>query len=145
MSRSGYVDDCDDERASNLWRGAVARALSGKRGLAFLREMARALDAMPEKRLIAEQIVSDDGGACCALGSVALARGEDLNDLAELDAENYEQVGRFFGVAAAFVREVAYLNDEGGWKETPEQRWQRMRRWVGAQLGEEFSAQGGAQ
>ncbi len=39
MSRSGYDDNYDDEALCNLWRGAVERAIKGKRGQAFLREM----------------------------------------------------------------------------------------------------------
>lgn len=52
MSRSGYADWCDDNWAMIRWRGAVASAVRGKRGQAFLRELATTLDAMPEKRLI---------------------------------------------------------------------------------------------
>ena len=37
MSRSGYSDDCE---TMGLWRGAVERAIYGKRGQTFLREMA---------------------------------------------------------------------------------------------------------
>jgi hypothetical protein len=50
MSRSGYSDDCKNE---GLWRAAVARAVCGKRGQAFVREMAATLDAMSVKELIA--------------------------------------------------------------------------------------------
>ncbi len=37
MSRSGYQDDCE---GLNLYRGTVRRAIRGKRGQAFLRELA---------------------------------------------------------------------------------------------------------
>ncbi len=49
MSRSGYSDDCDNLQ---LWRQAVDRAISGKRGQAVLREMLASLEALPQKRLI---------------------------------------------------------------------------------------------
>ena len=66
MSRSGYSDDCDTWPLI-CWRGAVASALRGKRGQQFLIELRDALDAMPEKRLIAEQL--QDGTGChCTLG-----------------------------------------------------------------------------
>jgi hypothetical protein len=45
MSRSGYSDDCSG-RELVLWRGAVASALRGRRGQAFLRELVDALDAV---------------------------------------------------------------------------------------------------
>ena len=51
MSRSGYTDDFDDQWALIRWRGAVTSAIRGKRGQEFLREMAAAMDAMPEKSL----------------------------------------------------------------------------------------------
>ena len=54
MSRSGLVeDDGDDPLAHGRWRGAVKSAINGKRGQQFLRELADALDAMPEKVLVA--------------------------------------------------------------------------------------------
>ena len=59
MSRSGYddYDGCENpEWALIRWRGAVHSALCGKRGQAFLREMALALDEMGEKRLIADEL-----------------------------------------------------------------------------------------
>jgi len=59
LSRSGYSDDYDDERMAALYRGAVASSMRGKRGQAFLREMIEALDAMPEKRLIADSLRVD--------------------------------------------------------------------------------------
>ena len=75
MSRSGYTDYCEH---LGLWRGAVERAIRGKRGQAFLREMASALDAMPVKELVAEEIVRDPEHVC-AIGAVALARGMDVS------------------------------------------------------------------
>jgi len=129
MSRSGYSDDPEN---FGLWRGAVDRAIAGKRGQAFLREMAAALDAMPEKVLIAHEIVAD--GDACAIGAVALSRGMDVSDLHENDPD---EVARRFGIARALVCEIAYENDEGGpWlrSEAPAERWKRMRRWVEAHL-----------
>lgn len=51
MSRSGYVDDCDDMLALGRWRGAVRSAIRGARGQSLLREALVILDALPpEKR-----------------------------------------------------------------------------------------------
>lgn len=135
MSRSGYSEDFGDDEPQRLglYRASVARAIQGKRGQAFLREMADALDAMPVKELIAGDVVRDDG-CVCAIGSVAQARGLDVKTL---DITDGEQVGKTFGVARSLACEIVFENDDDfGFKrdETPETRWKRMRKWVGAQL-----------
>lgn len=130
MSRSGYTEDCDDQWRHIMWRGTVASAIRGKRGQAFLREMAEALDAMPEKRLVPHVLVQ--AGEVCAIGSVGAKRGVAME---ALDPENPQQIAGAFGVAAPLVQEIEWMNDEAGpHKETPEQRWQRMRAWVAQQL-----------
>lgn len=123
MSRSGYSDDCEN---IGLWRGTVANAIRGKRGQAFLREMAAALDAMPVKELIAHEIVSDSGCAC-AIGAVALSRKMDV---AGIDESDRHEVAAAFGISPALAAEIVYENDEWSTSETPAQRWTRMREWV---------------
>lgn len=108
-------------------------AIRGKRGQAFLREMLAALDAMPEKRLVAHELVSEDGD-CCAMGAVCKARGIDVQ---ATDPDCPEEVAEIVGLADAMVREIAYVNDDQpSWKEpeTPEARWIRMRAWCVAQI-----------
>ena len=131
MSRSGYSDNIEDQWAAIRWRGAVASAIRGARGQAFLAEMVTALDAMPVKELHAEILVQD--GCVCAMGAVAVARGIDAS---EIDAEDDEAVTKLFGLSNALVREVAYENDEGSWwgNETPAARWGRMRTWANSQI-----------
>mgnify|MGYP001566836741 CR=1 FL=1 len=131
MSRSGYTDDdCDGYNA--LWRGQVASAIRGKRGQAFLHELIEALDALPEKKLIAEELHKE--GAVCAIGSVWLKRGIDM---APLDVEDFERLGKVFGIAHQLVCEIEYVNDElGSYKQTPEDRWQRVRDWAVKNLKE---------
>lgn len=137
MSRSGYSDDCEN---LGLWRGAVYKSISGKRGQAFLREMAAALDAMPVKELIADEVVRTDGQVC-AIGAVAVAVARRI-DVAGLDVFDGDQVAARFGIARALACEIAYLNDEcgerirdGKWQqETPAERWTRMRSWVDKHL-----------
>lgn len=134
MSRSGYSEDYfgDEPQIANLYRASVARAIRGKRGQAFLREMAAALDAMPVKELITGEVVSPEGQVC-AIGSVAVARGTDVKDL---DVTDQDEVGKTFGVARSLAAEIAFENDDdfGSRPETPAARWQRMRNWVGRQL-----------
>jgi hypothetical protein len=130
MSRHGYTDDCDDYLALGRWRGRVASAIRGKRGQAFLREMRDALDAMPEKELISEELVTADG-ECCALGAVALARGCDVSDL---DPEEADKVAERFGIAEVLVLEIVYMNDDNYCDVGPEELWKRMRKWVERQI-----------
>lgn len=131
MSRHGYVDDCDDNLAMGRWIGRVRSAIRGKRGQAFLRELIDALDAMPEKALVAEALIDDEGGVC-AMGCVLARRGVDLNGV---DPEDSGQVAGVVGLAESMVREIAYENDESYRSdETPEHRWARMRRWAEQEL-----------
>lgn len=127
MSRAGYTDDDSSEYPLALWRGAVMNSIRGKRGQALIKELVAALDAMPEKRLIAHELVSE--GGVCALGAVAKARGQDVS---WVDPEAYEVVAKQFNIAEPLAREIEYENDEGfyGSQETPEHRWERMRAWA---------------
>lgn len=128
MSRSGYSEDCEDQWALIKWRGQVASAIRGKRGQAFLMELLDALEAMPEKRLIAHELRKD--GEVCALGAVGAKRGIDLESL---DQENYDEVAEVFGVAHQLIQEIEYENDEANdWygNRTPAQRWQHVHDWA---------------
>lgn len=126
MSRSGYTDDLD-QGTLNLYRGLVTRTIRSKRGQAFLRELAVAMDAMPEKALIVSELI-DSRGQCCTIGVVCKSRGVDV---VGIDVDEPEQVAKAVGIAKQMAAEIEYENDEGCWgKETPEERWQRMRRWV---------------
>ncbi len=137
MSRSGYSDDyCDEDypNAADLYRGAVLSAVKGKRGQAFLRELLEALDAMPEKRLIAHDLELD--GAVCAIGSVGVKRGTRMDDL---DPEDADKIAERFGIAVCMVREIEFTNDDDfayRQQETPEQRWTRVRKWVAKVLAD---------
>jgi len=127
MSRSGYSKDCD----ANLWRGQVASAIRGKRGQKLLLDLCWALDAMPVKGLVADELETADG-AVCALGALGKARGLDMSGV---DPEDAEAVARLFNVAPQLAREVVYMNDEAGWNaETPTQRYERMKAWALAQI-----------
>jgi hypothetical protein len=128
MSRSGY---CDDSEYLELYRSAVERALHGRRGQAFLRELADAMDALPGKFLIAGELINEQG-ACCAIGAVCRARNLDVSGL---DYDEPESVGKAIGVARSMAAEIAYMNDEwAGLDEAPAQRWERMRKWVASKL-----------
>lgn len=132
MSRSNYSEDYDEQfsNALDFYRSSVNNAINGKRGQKFLREMIDALDALPEKRLIMDDLAKD--GAVCAIGSVGLRRGIDMS---KLDPEDAVGISEVFGIAECMAREVVFENDEGlGYynseSETPEARWRRMREWA---------------
>lgn len=129
MSRSGYSCDLGN-RELNIWRGAVAQAIRGKRGKTFLSALIQALDALPEKRLIAGDLQSVEG--CCAMGAVARSRALATGDI---DVFDRHEVGRLLDIAPALAAEVAYENDEGSHNESPEQRFTRMRAWAERALG----------
>lgn len=129
MGRSGYDDGGDyDSWDAIRWRGAVLAAIRGKRGQAFLREMLMALDIMPEKQLINEDLERSDG-AVCALGSVGKIRSLNMSDL---DPYDYEIIAKQFGIARSLAQEIMWENDEAVYYkyETPKQRFTRMRSWV---------------
>lgn len=114
MSRSGYSDSYgdDDPLALGRWRQAVQRALDGKRGQAFLRDLLETLDAMPDKRLYSGSFATADG-EFCTLGAHAARKGVRVDDLGDAeDGCETEVVGKRFGIAPAMAAEIMYLNDE---------------------------------
>lgn len=152
MSRSGYNDDFEQWELIK-YRGMVASATRGKRGQALLKDILIAMNGMPCKRLIADDLEQSDG-AVCAIGAAGRLRGVDMSNL---DPEDSESVAGKFNVADCLAREIVWENDESGWsgqyefvdgidswgrrrqyrrmrKETPEERFIRMRKWVRSQI-----------
>ncbi|MEB0133818.1 hypothetical protein QN362_00570 [Actimicrobium sp. CCC2.4] len=107
MSRSGYTDECDDNWGLIRWRGAVNSSIKGKRGQAMLREIAAAMDAMPDKELVTNNLQVD--GSFCTLGVVGAARGIDMS---KVDSEDREAVAKMFGISEALAAEIMHENDE---------------------------------
>lgn len=130
MSRSGYSDDCEGWELIR-WRGAVASAIHGNRGQQFIRKLITALDAMPEKRLIAHELEKD--GEVCAIGSVGKMLGIDMG---QLDPTEAEEVAATFDISPALVKEIVFINDEWfpNYNDSPEQRWIGVREWAEKQL-----------
>lgn len=125
MSRSDYSDDIDNWDLIR-WRGQVASSIRGKRGQQLLKELAEALDAMPVKRLIANELKSEKG--YCALGVVGEKRGINLDEIEPCDRET---ISKEFNISEQLAQEIAYQNDEmsASWN-SPEERWKYMRGWV---------------
>ena len=125
--RYGYSDDCDG-RDLAMWRGRVASATRGARGQKLLQDCLTALDAMPEKRLIRDELVGANGEVCL-LGAGARVRG--ISDIAKIDPEDHHILAKRFDVASCLIQEIEYVNDDyciGS--ETPEQRYARVRKWL---------------
>lgn len=129
MSRSNYSEDTDDYLAYGRWRGVVKSSIRGKRGQAFLKDLVAALEAMPVKRLIQDELEKD--GEFCAIGVLGKTRGIDMS---RLDPEDADCVAEKFGIAAPLVREIVYLNDEDMRNSTPEKRYEMMLEWARGQL-----------
>lgn len=128
MSRSGYSDDY---QFCELYGANVERTISSKRGQAFLHELIQVLDAMPEKRLIAGELI-DGQGQCCTIGAFFKAKKIDVD---KIDYYEREQVGKAAGITGMMAAEIEYMNDEyPREKETPEERWTRMRKWTAENL-----------
>lgn len=128
MSRSGYVDDLDYLDLGR-WRAQVNSAIRGKRGQVFLRGLITALDAMPEKRLVTSALQNDEGDVC-VLGAALKHQGKECpvsDDEYDFDAD---WTAGQLDIATQLAREVVHENDEGALRETPEERWVRMRRWA---------------
>ena len=122
MSRSGYSDE-GDNWSMIRWRGAVAAAIRGKRGQEFLREALSVLDAMPAKELARATLEAD--GQYCTIGAMMHSRG------IEMSWDGPEDIAKKLRSTHALVAEIIYENDEYSWlKETPSERWVRMRAWV---------------
>lgn len=133
MSRSGYSDDLDQSDLA-MWRGQVASAIRGKRGQKFLKDLMAALDAMPNKILITDELQNDEGDVC-AIGALGKARNVDMS---KLDPSEHEDVATAFNIARQLAMETVYVNDDGGYYgETPGNRWKRVREWVAARIKSE--------
>jgi len=146
--RSGYAYDfCGDELELGRWRGQVASSLRGKRGQRFLRDLIDALDAMPEKVLIAGAFERD--GKVCASGAVGRLRGVSLADLNPSDDDLWDysydvespwncRAAERLDVAVPLIAEVEEVNDGFSYgNESDEDRWKRVRLWAARHLREE--------
>jgi len=147
VSRSGYSDDCNGWEHV-MWRGAVKRAIRGKRGQALLKELETALLALPKKELCADSFASAEKGEVCALGAVALKRRLDkgmslpdaLKEIEEKYPEGYsaEAIAEEVDIAGALLKEITYINDESvygaGGVTQREKRFREVLSWVQSQI-----------
>ena len=151
MSRFSDCEYDGEGPSPVLWQQAVTNALRGRRGQAVLRELREALLDLPQPRLIVGALVRE--GEVCALGALAAQRlaaspitlnSTQIGSLVELEAfvgqwtqDEFSSMefGRQMGLVRPLAWAIAYENDEGSWnRETPEQTFQRVLRWVDRQL-----------
>lgn len=153
--RIGYSDDEEYGGQFELWQANCRRSLKGKVGQAALRRLEAALLALPDKRLIAGDLVDDEGGVC-AIGALALHEDKITDDMRALSECDMEDVGVELGMPRLVAWKVVEMNDlqfngldlvflEGPerWPAerpyahvpvTPEVRYERMLAWVREQI-----------
>jgi hypothetical protein len=141
--RIGYSEEEDYPGQHNLWQANCLRSIRGKAGQASLRELEQALLALPEKRLIADELENADGEVC-AIG--ALAKYRNHTPKADPDWE-MEQVGVELGMPEMVAWRVVALNDididlyydrekQKCVSYTPEERYERVLAQVQKWLAE---------
>ena len=152
--RVSYSEDECYPGQFELWQANCRRSLKGRKGQAALQELEQALLAMPDKRIHRDVLVQPSGEVC-AIGALrveqkvceGLSRSEAVAVLAEIDPDYTEEVGVEAGMPTLVAWSVAVENDLDPWRMekrssdwTPEERYQRMLRWVQVQLGRDTDA-----
>lgn len=138
MSRIIY-DEWDEEDwglRAGRWFGRVRSSFLGRKGQNALRETEAALLALPQKRLIANELC--DGSDVCVLGAVGLVKGitaKDLQGLGELDCDEIsEWAEKNLGFKPTLAWVLHEWNDEDFGFLIPEERYsailQRIRDWL---------------
>ena len=127
MSRVEYNEDYTWGQIR--WAGAAKRAIYGRPGQAFLRELREALLALPEPKLIADDFITS-AGEVCALGAVAKARDVDMSGI-----DSDEDVANRLGITYTLAWEIMSQNDglglgPYGITVSPEQRYLHVLQWV---------------
>lgn len=146
MSRYKNVMHSPDHMP-NVLRDTVL-GMRSERGQRFLRDLRDALDAMPQKRLVALKYKTSDG-EYCAVGCVAEARGVDLSTVVDHTGDDAVDC---FSVTLPFhlnvngnvVAWIEAENDRTASTESPEDRWRRMRAWVEKYISPTLEARDGS-
>jgi hypothetical protein len=146
------------------WQANVQRCIGGRKGQAFMWELYLALEAIPSRQLVRSTLIDSAGQVCSLGSVAVMrgmeiperwiSNGEDDPD----DYEFAEAMGPLFGLKDMLAREVMYRNDDAGEshyidnglaygrlgerynparetrRETPAERWQRVRDWVVSEL-----------
>src|SRR5258708_7100863 len=96
VMRINYSEDEDFNNQALMWEANQRRSIKGRKGQSALRELEAALLALPEKRLIANELERKDGEVC-AVGALAKFKGvenpmvgDSFGDYDELEVDEYE-------------------------------------------------------
>jgi hypothetical protein len=149
--RINYSDEEEDFPGQySLWQANCERSINGKVGQKALRELETALLALPEKRLIADELENAEGEVC-AIGAIKKYRNVEVQS----DPEEMEEVGVELGMPRLVAWKVVCLNDieiDGKYVEaagpatawghrprvfvsvTPEERYEQVLAWVQRQI-----------
>jgi hypothetical protein len=144
-----------------MWRRTVINAAKGKLGRAALLELEESLLALPEKRLIADEIMNEQGEVC-AIGAMAKRRFDAAGDgpitmrrwynkkrkvnvfPTVEDAKRHfdngecgltEELAEGMGMPHCLGWQIGILNDEGSAR-SPEQRYIQVLAFVQKLLNE---------
>jgi hypothetical protein len=125
--RSGYTEELE-QRDLAMWRGRVASSIRGKRGQKLLKNLLAALDEMPQKRLIPNELV--DGDDVCLLGAGGRRLG--IADIDTIDPSDHDALAKRFDVAECLIQEIEFINDDdfSCRSKTPEERYEEVRKWL---------------
>lgn len=146
MSRfnDGDYDEEFNNQSQLFWMN-TERAITGRKGIAALRELEAALLALPEPKLASGAICRD--GVVCAVGALALKKLTDEGRKREdviayleslTDPESYDgahvtaQLGvEQLSMTYSLAWRLAYLNDEDVyWDASEEERYQAVLRFA---------------
>ena len=133
MSRY-WEGESDNPLDWGRYEAAKRSAIRGHRGQKLLRDLIAGLDALPKPELSAGALGDRRSGCVCALGAVALYRGESFDELAK-DNGNWspDEIAPDFDIAPTLANEIVYVNDD--WRdsnkaEDRQSRWRHVRAWA---------------
>lgn len=158
MSRMDYAEDWDSPITIEMVWQSTKNALGGRRGQEALRLLIRALDAMPEKRIIDDYLCHE--GEVCTVGAMVvqrrieggLSRDQALAYVEKLQAAYGDEPGavrsqdvadlavRDLNIARYMAYDLVELTDEDTQGMTPEERWQRVRDYATRHLKDKVEA-----
>lgn len=136
MSRV-YVDYEMEPLDQGRWDHNLHQTIRGKKGQALLRDLERALVEMPEKRLIADDLVSETG-ECCTVGALCAYRKSKAEGLSFRQAAlalpniDTQELGEREGLSSPLAWFLVYQNDDSYefGRLSPEDRYTQVLAWV---------------
>ena len=141
MSRSGYDEGSGDPLELGRWRAQVESAIRDKHGQRFFLDLIAALNALPKKKLINNEL--EQKNAYSTLDTLDKHHGMDLTklDIRDWEEGDWDKLGGAFNIASQLAQETMHVNDDCDdyyrRTVTDEERWRRVREWAVRQLKSE--------